>query len=69
MVERVGYNDLNMKAKLNCIREFCESICPYEDYDEQTIGDIEYSVMQTLETMHYTIDKCGYWYNGIGEKC
>ena len=63
MIKSVQYNDLEINAKINCIDGYINKICPYEDFEECDLSDMEYNVREFLkETESYTIDECGCWY-------
>ena len=60
---RVKYESLGINEKLNCIDGYINKICPYEDFEEYDLSDIEYNVREFLkETESYIIDECGDWY-------
>lgn len=57
------YEELNIMAKLFCIREYVSEIVPYEDLDDVPVGDIEYDITETLKaSKELTIDQSGKWF-------
>ena len=63
MIKSVQYDDLEMNARINCINGYINKICPHEDFEEYTVGDMEYNVREFLEIEDsYIIDESGDWY-------
>ena len=59
----VTYESLDIEAKVNCMNEYINKVCPYEDWEGCEIEDVEYSIKAILEEMKYLIDTEGYWYS------
>ena len=69
MVNFVNYNKLDITAKINCLYNYMNEICPYEDFeDAETLDDMEINVIETLKTGLFFIDECGDWYDECGDK-
>lgn len=71
VIKMLKYDDLTTEAKVRCISEYIFRVCPYENFNECEISDIENGIRITLEESEnngLTIDNDGIWYI-YGEGC
>ena len=63
--DNVKFNDLNIRAKLNCMEQFVNIIVPYADYDDCPNNDLEYVVCDIEEWVgdQFYFDENGDWYD------
>ncbi len=60
----VSYDELNVKAKMNCLTTYMYKICAYEHFDDlKNIEELEDCVREFWEVSEYTLDKDGNWYD------
>ena len=59
----ISYKDLDTRAKINCMDQYVNIICPYaDDLDNAGIEEIEESIGYWLGDQ-FSIDKAGNWYD------
>lgn len=63
--DKVKFEDLDFYAKLNCMDQFVNVMCPYEDYRDMTLEEMAINIEYWLEPYpdQYWIDKDGNWYD------
>lgn len=62
---KVKFEDLDLYAKLNCMDQFVNIMCPYEDYSDLTLEEMAINIEYWLEPYpdQYWIDLDGNWYD------
>ena len=62
--ENVKFEDLDIRAKLNCMEQFINIIVPYADYDDCP-NDMEYVIYDIGEWIgeQFYFDENGDWYD------
>ena len=63
----VKFNDLELRAKLNCMEQFVNIIVPYADYDEGCLDDVG---LTNLECVIMDIDEWNgdqFWFDENGD--
>ena len=61
----VKFNELDIRAKLNCMEQFIDIIVPYADYDDFPEEDLEYVISDIGEWVgeQFYFDTDGNWYD------
>lgn len=64
-MRKVKFEDLDLYAKLNCMDQFVNIMCPYEDYSDLTLEEMAINIEYWLEPYpdQYWIDMDGNWYD------
>lgn len=64
MYDFINYDDLNVKAKMNCLTTYMHKICAYKNFDNlKSIEELEYYVREFWKVSEYTLDSNGNWYD------
>ena len=60
-----AYYELNTRAKINCIDQFVNVICPYEEFDDFKIEVIPIWIQMFIDTAkgQFWFDENGDWYD------
>lgn len=63
MYNVADFDDLNGKAKVNCMSDYIYKICPYEHFEYLNLTELENCVREFWKMSDYTLDKDGNWYD------
>lgn len=65
------YDELTTEAKVRCMDGYVFEVCPYDDFNDSTIAELEDNIRITLEESEqngFKIDDDGGWWL-YGERC
>lgn len=63
MYNVTDFDDLDGKAKVNCMSDYIYKICPYEHFEDLSLWELEDCVREFWNASEYTLDKYGNWYD------
>ena len=59
----VDFDDLNGEAKVNCMSDYIYKLCPYGDFKDLNLTELEDCVREFWKESEYTLDNKGNWYD------
>lgn len=56
------YEDLDLNAKANCVEQYMNIICPYEDFEGESLDEVGENVNYWIGDQ-FSVDENGNWYD------